>query len=127
MAHELIDVSNERSWAVVDRTLFLHANQGETPLGLLAWVAVEEIFCTGVTGIKDAFEHRLSVIHAVLVADVLQRVERRLGEPLQVEFIVSHILCSQGGSIHHVTVVRALQALAAALALNLNECAEAMT
>ena len=75
MAHELIDVSNERSWAAVDRTLSLHATQGETPLGLLAWVAVDEIFCTGVTGIKDAFEHRLSVIHAVLVADVLQRAE----------------------------------------------------
>ena len=90
MAHELIDVSNERSCAAVDRTLRLHANQGETPLGLLAWVAVEEIFCTGVTGVKDAFEHRLSVIHAVLVDDVLRRAERRLGEPLQANFVSSH-------------------------------------
>ena len=91
MAHGLIDVSNERTWAAVDRMLYLHANQGGAPLGLLAWAAVEETFCTGVTGVRDAFEHRLSVLHAGLVADVLQRAERRLGEPSQAGFIASHV------------------------------------
>jgi len=36
-----------------------------------------------VTGAEDAVEHHLSAIHAALVADVLQRAERRLGEPSQ--------------------------------------------
>ncbi len=36
-----------------------------------------------VTGVGDAIEHHLSAIHAVLVADVLQQAERRLGEPSQ--------------------------------------------
>ncbi len=84
MAHELIDaVSDERIEAAVDRTLCLHAQQGGALLGSLAWAAVEETFCTCVTGAEDAVEHHLSAIHAALVADVLQRAERRLGEPPQ--------------------------------------------
>lgn len=84
MPNGLIDaVSNERIEAAVSRTLCLDAEQGGTPLGSLAWAAVEETFCTCVTGAEDAIEHHLSAIHAALVADVLQRVERRLGEPLQ--------------------------------------------
>ena len=89
MAQEPIDVSGERTSAAVDRTLYLHANHGEAPLGLQAWTAVAEIFRTGVTGVTDAFEHRLSAIHAALVADVLQRAERRLGEMSQEELIPS--------------------------------------
>ena len=85
MTYGLIDVSSERTRAAVDRTLYLHANHGEVPLALQAWTAVAEIFRTGVTGVTDAFEHRLSAIHAALVADVLQRAERRLGEPSQEE------------------------------------------
>lgn len=76
-------VTNERIEAAVDRTLRLHAQQGGAPLGSLAWAAVEETFCTCVTGAEDAVEHHLSAIHAALVADVLQQAERRLGEPLQ--------------------------------------------
>jgi hypothetical protein len=84
MAHGLIDaVTHERIEAAVDRTLRLHAQQGGAPLGTLAWATVEETFCTCVTGAEDAVEHHLSAIHAALVADVLQRAERRLGEPLQ--------------------------------------------
>lgn len=84
MAHGLIDaVTNERIEAAVDRTLCLHAQQGGALLGTLAWAAVEETFCTCVTGAEDAIEHHLSAIHAALVADVLQQTERRLGEPLE--------------------------------------------
>lgn len=82
MTHGLIDaVSDERIEAAVNRTLCLHAQQDGTPLESLAWAAVEETFCTCVTGAEDAVEHQLSAIHAALVADVLRRAERRLGEP----------------------------------------------
>jgi len=84
MANELFDaVSNERLEAAVDRTLRLHAQRDGALLGSLAWVAVEETFCTCVTGVEDAIEHHLSAIHAALVADVLHRAEKRLGEPSQ--------------------------------------------
>ncbi len=84
MANELIDaVSNERIEAAVDRTLRLRAQQGGALVGSQAWTAVEETFCTCVTGAEDAVEHHLSALHASLVADVLQRAERRLGEPPQ--------------------------------------------
>jgi hypothetical protein len=79
MAHGLIDaVSDERIETAVDRTLHLRLQQDGAPLGQLAWTAVEETFCTCVTGAEDAVEHHLSGIHAALVADVLQRAERRL-------------------------------------------------
>ena len=82
MANELSDaVSNERIEAAVDRTLRLRAQQVEAPLESLAWAAVEETFCTCVTGGEDAIENHLSAMHAALVCDVLQRAEMRLGEP----------------------------------------------
>ena len=61
----------------MDRTLYLQAERGGAPLGPLAWTAVEETFCTCVTGVEDPIEHRLSAIHTTLVADVLRRAERR--------------------------------------------------
>ncbi len=86
MADELsVAVSDERIEAAVDRTLRLRAQQGGAPLGPLAWAAVEETFCMCVTEGEDAIEHHQSAMHAALVADVLQRAERRLGEPAQAE------------------------------------------
>jgi len=84
MANELIDaMSNERIEAAVDRTLRLCAQQDGAPLGSLAWAAVDETFCTCMTGAEDAFEHPLSAMHAALAADMLRRAERRVGEPSQ--------------------------------------------
>lgn len=81
MANDLFDaVTDERIEAAVDRTLCLQAQRGGAPLGPLAWIAVEETFCTCVTGVEDAIEHRLSAIHATLVVDVLRRAEGRLGQ-----------------------------------------------
>lgn len=84
MANGLIDaVSNERIEAAVDLTLCLRAQQNEAPLRSLAWAAVKETFPACVTGAEDAVEHHLSAMQAALAADVLQRAERRLGEPSQ--------------------------------------------
>ncbi len=97
MAHELIDaVTNERIVAAVDRTLCLHAQRDGAPVGTLAWTAVEETFCTCVTGAEDAVEHHLSAIHAALVADVLQQAERRLGEPSQAGHAAQRAVLSLG-------------------------------
>ena len=84
MANGLTDVvSKERIEAAVNLILRLRAQQNGAPLQSLAWAAVEETFLTCVTGADDAVEHHLSAMHAALVADVLQRAERCLGEPAQ--------------------------------------------
>lgn len=67
----------------VDRTLYLHTEQVGAPLGSLAWMAVDETFCTCVTGPEDVVEHHLSTLHAALFSEVLQRAEKRLGETSQ--------------------------------------------
>ena len=77
MSHELIDaVTGERMQAAVDRTLSLRAENGAAPLETLAWTAVEEVFCSCVTGAEDAAEKQLSAIHATLVADVCESARR---------------------------------------------------
>jgi hypothetical protein len=84
MANELFGaVSNERIEAAVDGTIRLYAQRGGALLGSLAWMAVEETFCTCVTGVEGSIEHHLSAIHAALKADVLHRAEKRLGKPSQ--------------------------------------------
>ncbi len=84
MANELFDaVSNERAEAAVDGTIRLYAQGNGALLRSLAWVAVEETFCTCVTGVEDSIEHHLSAIHAALVAEVLHWAEKRLDKPSQ--------------------------------------------